>query len=121
MENLETRTMCGRAVVYRHDFAPSHPRSSAGPIASHRPEMGGVHEPLPIWLAVLIATSCRASSDSAHHAVRWHHASGRAIYTNAGSEDEHIEPLGVRLTGGQTLAVSWMPGETAYTLEVYGQ
>jgi hypothetical protein len=43
------------------------------------------------------------------------------VYTNAGHEDERIEPLGVRLTGGQTLAVSWMPGETAYTFEVYGE
>ena len=120
MENLEMRTMYRPVVRRDHDFAPSHARSSAAPIASHRADMGGVGEPLPIWLAVLMAASCRARSNSTHHAVRWHHSSGRAIYTNAGSEDERIEPLGVRLTGGQTLAVSWMPGETAYTLEVYG-
>jgi hypothetical protein len=78
-------------------------------------------DPLPIWMAVLQATSCHASSNSRHHAVRWHHTSGRAVYTNAGHEDERIEPLGVSLTGGQTLAVSWMPGDTAYTLEVYGE
>ena len=31
---------------------------------------------------------------------------------------ERIEPLGVNLLGGETLAVCWTPGETAYTLEV---
>jgi hypothetical protein len=78
----------------------------------------GNHEPLPIWLAVLLATSCEAQSSSRNHAIRWNHNSGRATYTNAGGEEERIEPLGVRLSRGQTLAVSWMPGDTTYTLEV---
>jgi hypothetical protein len=78
----------------------------------------GNHEPLPIWLAVLLATSCEAQSSSRNHAIRWNHISGRATYTNAGGEEERIEPLGVRLSRGQTLAVSWMPGNTTYTLEV---
>ncbi|HTS64855.1 MAG TPA: hypothetical protein VMH28_22685 [Candidatus Acidoferrales bacterium] len=43
------------------------------------------------------------------------------MYTNAGSEDERIEPLGIRLSRGKTLAVSWGPGETSYTLEVFEQ
>jgi hypothetical protein len=76
------------------------------------------HEPLPIWLAVLLATSCEAQSSSRNHAIRWNHNSGRATYTNAGGEEERIEPLGVWLSRGQTLAVSWMPGDTTYTLEV---
>lgn len=75
-------------------------------------------EPLPIWLAVLLATSCEAQSNSRNHTIRWNHISGRATYTNAGGEEERIEPLGVRLSRGQTLAVSWMPGDTTYTLEV---
>lgn len=78
-------------------------------------------EPVPIWLAALLATSCEAQSLTRNHAVRWDHISGRAIYTNAGNEDEHIEPFGVRLPGGQTLAVSWMPGATAYTIEVFSR
>ncbi|HTP31302.1 MAG TPA: hypothetical protein VMJ75_03960 [Candidatus Acidoferrales bacterium] len=85
--------------------------------ASRREE----HEPLPIWLAVLLATSCEARSDSTNHTIRWDHRAGRATYTNAGSEDERIEPLGVRLSRGETLAVSWGPGETSYTLEVFVQ
>jgi len=78
-------------------------------------------EAVPIWLAVLLAASCQAKSDSRNHAIRWNRMSGRATYTNAGSEDEHIEPLGVRLSRGETLAVSWMPGDTEYTFEVYEQ
>ena len=53
--------------------------------------------------------------------IRWDCVSGRAVYTNHGGDAERIEPLGVSLMGGQTLAVYWMPGETAYTVEVYPQ
>jgi hypothetical protein len=78
-------------------------------------------EPLPIWLSVLVATSCRAQSCGKHHTIDWRHDSGRAIYTNLGSEEERIEPLGVCLPRGKTVAVSWLPGETEYTVEVYKQ
>jgi hypothetical protein len=78
-------------------------------------------EPVPIWLAVLQATSCEAKRNGEYHAVRWNWVSGRAVYTNAGKDAEHIEPLGVSLKAGHTMAVYWMPGETAYTVEVYRQ
>jgi len=78
-------------------------------------------EPTPIWLAALIASRCQATANGEDHAVLWNHVSGRALYTNSGSATETIEPLGVSLQKGQTLAVSWTPGETAYTLEVYRQ
>jgi hypothetical protein len=82
-------------------------------------ETGGIREPLPIWLAVLFMTSFQAKSSRRNHTVRWHCASGRATYTNSGNEDERIEPLGVSLPVGQTLAVSWVPGGTTYTIEVF--
>jgi hypothetical protein len=78
-------------------------------------------EAAPIWLAALFATSCEVRRNGENHAVRWDWVSGRALYTNAGREAEHIEPLGVSLLGGHTMAVYWMPGETAYTVEVYRQ
>jgi hypothetical protein len=74
--------------------------------------------PTPIWLAVLIATQCQASGNGEGHAVRWDYVSGRALYTNIGGDAELIQPLGVYLPSGHTLAVYWMPGETAYTTEV---
>jgi hypothetical protein len=74
---------------------------------------------VPIWLAALLAASCRARSGSRRHAIEWNHSAGRATYTNDGAEAERIEPLGVSVAGGQTLVVSWQPGETAYTLEVH--
>jgi hypothetical protein len=95
--------------------------SSARPFRTALPEVSRPSEPLPIWLSVLQATSCEAQRDGKHHAVRWRVVGGRAVYTNVGREPEHIEPLGLCLLGGHTMAVSWMPGETAYTVEVYRQ
>ena len=76
---------------------------------------------MPIWLAVLIATPCQARTSRGRNEVHWTCVSGRAIYTNFGRDMERIEPLGVNLSAGETLAVSWTPNETAYTLEVYSQ
>lgn len=78
-------------------------------------------DPLPIWLAALAAARCQVNGNGEDHAVRWSCVSGRALYTNAGANAELIQPLGVRLQGGQTLAVCWLPGQTAYTMEVYGR
>jgi hypothetical protein len=78
-------------------------------------------DPLPIWLAALAAARCQVNRNGEDHAVRWSCVSGRALYTNAGADAELILPLGVRLQGGQTLAVCWLPGQTAYTVEVYRQ
>src|SRR5262249_9495237 len=77
-------------------------------------------EPTPIWLAALIASRCHASVNGEGHAVSWNCISGRAFYTNDSSEAELIQPLGVCLKGGHTLAVTWAPGETEYTIEVFG-
>jgi len=85
------------------------------------PETGLKHEPLPIWLAVLMATSCQARGTKGPHDVRWRCVSGRAVYTNYGRDTEHIEPLGVSLLSGETLAVCWTPGETAYTFDIFSQ
>ena len=78
-------------------------------------------EPRPIWMSVLEASSCQARSRERKHIVRWEHVSGRATYTNLGSEEEHIEPLGICVPRGKTVAVSWRPGETEYTVEIYKQ
>lgn len=92
---------------------------SSGSSPSQAGEVGGAQEPMPIWLAVLMATSCQARTKHGRHDVRWKCVSGRAVYTNFGGEPESIEPLGVNLSEGETLAVSWTPNETAYTVEVY--
>jgi hypothetical protein len=76
-------------------------------------------EPRPIWLSVLEASSCQAKSRGQNHEIRWQHVSGRATYTNVGSEEERIEPLGINVPRGKTIAVSWLPGQTEYTVEVY--
>ena len=103
------------------DLSAACLHSGAGLVRTPLPEASRPGEPLPIWLAVLFATSCEAQRNGENHAVRWNWVSGRALYTNAGGDAEHIEPLGVNLMGGHTMAVYWMPGETAYTVEVYRQ
>ena len=75
--------------------------------------------PAPIWLAALIATRCQAIGAGAAHAIVWKSVAGWALYTNTGAGPELIQPLGVRLQVGESLAVSWGPGETAYRVEVY--
>jgi hypothetical protein len=95
--------------------------SFSGPVRTPLPEANCPSEPVPIWLAVLHATSCKAKRNGENFAVRWNWVAGRAVYTNAGRDAEHIEPLGVSLKAGHTVAVSWEPGETAYTVEVYRQ
>jgi hypothetical protein len=129
MEQAEANTM--GAVNAKQQFGNVQPiarpvsmaaRSSASSlIPPSLAENGGAGEPLPIWLAVLMATSCRAQSNDSNHDVRWDRVAGRALYTNFGRDAERIEPLGVSLSVGETLAVYWNPGETAYTMEVYSQ
>jgi len=96
-----------------------HP--GAGPVRTPLPQASRPTDPVPIWLAALVASSCEARRNGENHAVRWNWVSGRALYTNLGRDTEHIEPLGVHLLGGHTMAVYWLPGETAYTVEVYRQ
>ncbi len=76
--------------------------------------------PAPLWLDALSATVQSDGVDSVGKVVRWHCVSGRAFYTNVGAEIEMIQPLGVRLEGGHTLSVWWLPGATSYSLAVYG-
>lgn len=76
-------------------------------------------EVMPIWLAALIASCCQATRAGEGATVAWKNVCGKAVYTNAGLDTEVIQPLGVTLPGGQTLVVSWIPGDTAYTVEVY--
>jgi hypothetical protein len=82
----------------------------------------GVQQPnhgAPIWFSALIGAHCQALSNGEPHTVRWNCVSGRAHYTNFGPDPEVIQPLGIRLQGGHTLAVSWNPGETGYTMEIF--
>jgi len=103
------------------ELSPVLVHSGAGLVRTPLPEASRPSEPVPIWLAALLASSCQAQRNGENHAVRWNWVSGRAVYTNAGRDAEHIQPWGVSLLGGHTLAICWMPGETAYTVEVYRQ
>lgn len=76
-------------------------------------------EPLPIWMAALLASECQATVDGAERKIDWQCASGRALYTNGGTETEVILPFGVPVQGGETVVVSWLPGETSYTVELH--
>ena len=107
----------GRVVYRGHTFRKkTGGLRDIGPAAAPPPP-----GPMPIWFSALMATNCQATADGADHVVQWNCVSGRAFYTNHGPATERIEPLGISLQGGHTLAVSWTPGETAYTLEVLRQ
>ena len=70
-------------------------------------------------VSALIGAHCKALVNGQPHAVSWNCVSGRAQYTNFGPDMELIEPLGISLHGGHTLAVSWGPGESSYTMKVF--
>ena len=83
-------------------------------------ESGTIYRhPAPIWMAALLASSCRALAGESEHPIRWDCGSDCALYTNRSAEAEVVDPFGVTLQGGDTLAVSWMAGETGYNLEVF--
>jgi hypothetical protein len=85
------------------------------------PEIQPPAAPIPIWFAALMATHCQVRANGEDREVSWDCISGRAVYTNRGAEVEIIEPLGVCLRGGHTVVVCWIPGETTYTVEVFGE
>jgi len=74
---------------------------------------------VPIWMEALNAIPCQVSTNGSERDVRWDYVCGRAMYTNVSEDVEIVEPLGVCLKSGETLAVCWVAGETAYSLEVY--
>ena len=76
-------------------------------------------EAVPIWFAALVGACCQALVNGKRHTVRWNCVSGRAQYTNFGPDTAVIQPLGIRLNGGHTLAVSWARGEFDYTMQVF--
>jgi hypothetical protein len=77
-------------------------------------------EGLPIWMAALVARGCQAVRDGGEREVVWRLVGGRAQYTNGGTECEVIQPFGIAVQGGETMAVSWRPGDTGYTVERSG-
>jgi hypothetical protein len=78
-------------------------------------------EPQPIWMAVLVSACCQAAGGGRKQAIRWEWVAGRALYVNTSVGPEWIEPLGVNLKSGHTLAVHWAAGETGYSVETYRQ
>ncbi|HLK64918.1 MAG TPA: hypothetical protein VKU19_15860 [Bryobacteraceae bacterium] len=95
-------------------------KGTGGPGLRRTPRLTSVtsNEPVPVWLAVLLAAGCQATGNGEDHAVRWTCSTGRAMYTNSRAHTVRIEPFGVSLKQGHTLAVCWSPGETSYSLEV---
>jgi hypothetical protein len=76
-------------------------------------------DPVPIWFAVLLASGCYTMVNGCSHSVPWEWLGDRAVYTNTGAYAEVIDPLGVRVESGCTVAVFWPVGETGYSVETY--
>jgi hypothetical protein len=75
----------------------------------------------PVWMAALQASGCHAVLRDREHGVDWEWIADRAVYTNNGPGTEVIQPLGISLRSGDTLAVFWAPAQTTYTTETYRQ
>jgi hypothetical protein len=75
-------------------------------------------DPQPIWLAALLASACHALGRNGARKVEWQCVPDAAMYTNTGDDVEILLPFGVSVRGGQTVVVTWLPGDTAYTLRL---
>lgn len=118
-----THSHAGPPAASRGAASHSRPHLVAAPVcrAATHPAEARTSPVAPIWMAALLASSCQVVAESEERSLRWDCVSGRALYTNRSQETEFIQPLGVRLEGGDTLAVWWQPGETAYTWEIFNQ
>jgi hypothetical protein len=126
-----TRGMSGSMSITQRSFANEwcensrirqafvHGGAVCRPTIKSAQPAGSISGAAPVWLAALAAARCQAVANGRSHVIRWDWALGRALYTNRSATTEFIRPLGVQLQGGETLAVSWMPGESAYKLEVF--
>ncbi len=72
----------------------------------------------PMWVAALNAAIREAETNRGEVLV-WDRSANCAFYTNRGSTC-YIEALGVTLHHGETLAVCWRQGDTAYSIEIFG-
>jgi hypothetical protein len=77
------------------------------------------HNDNSIWAAALRAAGCTAKSAGQSIEIQWQAGEGCLRYT--ATERVMIEPFGVVLGPGESLEVGWAPGETSYTLGVYGR
>lgn len=69
-------------------------------------------EPMPIWMAALLASA-------AGRKVSWEWLGGRAVFRNRSARPELIEPLGLRVGRGESVVVTWLPGQSEYTIQLY--
>jgi hypothetical protein len=74
---------------------------------------------VPVWFGALLAHCCQAIHGVETHSIQWDCISGKALYTNLHGHAAQIQPFGVCLRPGETISVSWRPGETEYTLDIY--
>jgi hypothetical protein len=75
-------------------------------------------DPLPIWMAALVASECKVHSPHGVREVDWHCLSDHALYTNRDFEPEILLPFGLAVAGGETVVVTWLPGDTGYTVRL---
>jgi hypothetical protein len=78
-------------------------------------------ERLPIWMSALLSIGCYATGNNGQRTIAWNCGASQAHYTNGSSDTEVIYPFGIRLGCGETIYVSWLPGETEYSIELYCQ
>jgi hypothetical protein len=121
-EGAVRSTRSRKRPVVQGNFGHHRPAPATNEVArrgmSHVTSFQPHTAPLPIWFAALDASNCSASGEGGEHSIRWFCESGRALYRNEGSHAEWIESLGVGLGAGDILSVTWVPGDTSYTVEI---
>jgi CheY-like chemotaxis protein len=69
-----------------------------------------------IWSSALVAAGCTAVRAGGREPVDWRITSDQARYT--AGEAVVVEPFGIALSPGDSLNVTWHPGNTGYSIAV---
>jgi hypothetical protein len=101
-------------------YLPYSSESNSPMLMPDRQPAHSTAEPLPIWMAALLASTCHALGHNGARNVEWKCVSGSATYTNTGDDVEILLPFGIPVRSGQTVMVTWQPGESGYTLQFDG-
>jgi hypothetical protein len=72
---------------------------------------------LPIWKSVLLAAGCRVLGSDGSSPVQWECIQDYLRYQ--ANDSITVEPFHIALDAGEILEVTWLTGDTGYTVLIH--